>query len=157
MILLPRVGAIAAVSLSLAVAVMLWLIPREALFARIAPERYLAGVGAYTGTANIHVIKDSSHIPLAILAWRRLLAARDIRAFARLAGQATPAGRLYGIAGLRALAPQTPVPEFLVSHSDSVVLNTSCRQRQLSFATAFLELDVPGWPDSLRQAPVECR
>lgn len=158
MISQPRFVAVFATASCLGLVVTLWLVPAEFALARIAPERYLAGARSYYGTANISdEIKDSVHVPPPIVAWRRLIIAGDTTAFVRLSRSATPAGRLYGMAGLRAFARAIPSAASLAGHGDSVFLNTSCQQRYVSLAIALHDLDQPGWPDSLRQAPVECR
>lgn len=100
----PRFGVVVAFAASLAFAIVALLVPGTMFWARVAPERYLVGATAFFGPVTDdddggHFLHDD------VIAWRRLARARDSAAFERLARRASAAGRLYGLAGLRLLAP----------------------------------------------------
>lgn len=78
----------------------------------------------------VHVLRKSRSVAprvfgnWSLLAFERLLAAGDVEAFATLAAEASPAGRLYGLAGLWHTSPRLYVArrELALLDSDPVFL-----------------------------------
>jgi hypothetical protein len=159
MFTVPRVAVFVAVCSCLAITVAILVLPADLFWAYASPERYLAGVREFDGPA--YVSDDYTHTrtpPSAVIAWRRLAAARDATAFARLLAARSPAARLYGLAGLRLLA--SPLAERGVERlresADTVLVNWACVERKVTLSAAVSELDAPRWADSLLSARGGC-
>jgi hypothetical protein len=160
MLTLPRFGVLVAMNAGLALVVALWLIPDHRFWSRVAPERYLAGAVTFDGPVTTSDNLDAGRVlSTPIAAWRRLAGAHDTAAFVRLMTSATPAGRVYGLAGLRLLAPARADAgaHRLLQVADSVYVNSGCVEGRMPLARAVRELDVRGWADSLLTASVRVR
>jgi hypothetical protein len=127
MFTIPRIGVFVAIGSCLAITLAILVLPADLFWACAAPERYLAGAREFVGPTNVSddLTQQLRTPPSAVLAWRRLAAARDTAAFARLLAARSPAARLYGLAGLRLLAP--PLAERGVKRfgesPDTVIVN----------------------------------
>jgi hypothetical protein len=159
MLTLPRVGVFLAICSCLAITVAILVLPADLFWAYAAPERYLAGAREFAGPE--YVSDDRPHLrspSSTVVAWRRLAAARDTEAFARLLAARSPAARLYGLAGLRLLAPQLAERgvERLGESADTVFVNWACAERRVPLSAAVSELDAPGWARSLLSARGGC-
>jgi hypothetical protein len=160
MLTLPRFGVLVAMNAGLAFVVALWLIPDHRFWSRVAPERYLAGADVFDGPERTPEDADAGlTLPAQIIAWRRLAHAHDTAAFVRLMTSAAPAGRLYGLAGMRLLAPARADAgaQRLLQVADSVSVYSGCVEGRMPLARAVRELDVGGWADSLLTASVRVR
>jgi hypothetical protein len=154
----PRLGAFVMLSFALAITLAFALDLPRALIWRLAPERYLAGATAYFGRA---IVSDEdfseTYAPEPLLAWRRLVRSNDTAAFRRLAASGSPAGRLYGFAGLQALSPSAAgyaAPR--VRAEDSVYVNADCREARLPLAEAFRRIGTPDQARLLLRSPTTC-
>jgi hypothetical protein len=159
MLTLPRVWLFVAICSCLAITVAIVVLPADLFWAYAAPERYLAGAREFAGPA--YVSDDRAHLrspPSAVIAWRRLAAARDSAAFDRLLAARSPAARLYGLAGLRLLAPTLAERSVkrLEGGADTVYVNWACVERKVPLSAAVSQLDAPGWADSLFSARGGC-
>jgi hypothetical protein len=159
MLTIPRAGVFFAICTCLAVVVAIVVIPADLVWACAAPERYLAGAREFVGPA--YVSDDHTDMrtpPSAVIAWRRLAAARDTAAFTRLLIARSPATRLYGLAGLRLLAPALADRgvKRLGRSADTVYVNWACIERRVPLSEAVSELDAPGWADMLLSAQGGC-
>ena len=155
MLTAPRFGVLVATCAGLALATALAVIPPYAFWSRVAPERYLAGVEAFTGPVTTSDDVDATRVlPASVRAWRRLVGTRVDSAFFRLMTSATPAGRLYGLAGLRLTAPVAADAGARLLHggTDSLYVNSGCGEGRMPLSQAVRELDAPGWADSLLRA-----
>jgi hypothetical protein len=144
----------------LAIALAILVFPADLFWAYGAPERYLAGAHEFVGPAVVSDDQtDRQTPPSAVIAWRRLAAARDTASFVRLLDARSPAARLYGLAGLRLLAPafaERGAPRLRES-PDTVYVNWACTEQWMPLAAATNELDVRGWTDTLSFARGGCR
>jgi hypothetical protein len=92
MLTIPRAGAFFAICTCLAIVFAIAILPADLFWACAAPERYLAGAREFVGPAyasDDHT--DTRTPPSAVIAWRRLAAARDTAAFTRLLVARSPA------------------------------------------------------------------
>jgi hypothetical protein len=154
----PRLGVFILVSCALALTLAVAIDLPRALFWRIAPERYLAGATGYFGRA---IISDEAvserYAPEPLLAWRRLARSNDTAAFRRLAASGSPAGKLYGFAGLQALSPSpTGYAAPRARAHDSVYVNADCREARLSLEEAFRLIGTPDHARMLLRTPTTC-
>jgi hypothetical protein len=160
MLTLPRIGVFVAIGSCLAITLAIVVLPADQFWANAAPERYLTGVREFAGPA--YASDDRNHmrtLPSAVIAWRRLAAARDTAAFARLLAARSPAARLYGLDGLRLLAPALAERGVrrLEGGADTVYVNWACVERRVPLSAAVSELDTRGWADALLSARGGCR
>jgi hypothetical protein len=160
MLTLPRTGLLFATCACLAITLSIIVLPADLFWACAAPERYLTGAREFVGPSYISDdLSDTRTPPSAVIAWRRLAAARDIAAFERLLDARGPAARLYGLAGLRRIAPafaERGVTR-LRGVADNVYVNWACAERRMPLAAAVNELDVRGWADTLSFSRGGCR
>ncbi len=160
MLTLPRIGLFFATCGCLAITLAILILPADLFWARAAPERYLTGAREFVGPSYISDdLTDTRTPPSAVIAWRRLAEARDTAAFARLLDARGPAARLYGLAGLRRLAPASAErgAARLRGISDNVYVNWACAEQRMPLAAALNELDVRGWADTLSFSRGGCR
>jgi hypothetical protein len=160
MISQPKLGLFILIAFALAITLAVPLDLPGALYWRIAPERYLMGAHGFYGQ---HLISDEmvsdSYAPVPLLAWRRLAAAGDTAAFRRLLASGTPAGKVYGLAGLEALAP-LGVGGHAISPSasaESLFVNAECREGRVSLREALLSVGTPEQARRLLGTPTVCR
>ena len=156
----PRAGVFFAMCTCLAIALAMLVLPPDLFWAYLTPERYLTGARVFIGPA--YVSDDLTHLqapPSAVIAWRRIAVARDTAVFTRLVVARSAAARLYGLAGLRRLAPflAERAAEQMRGSADTVEVNWACAEGRSSLASAMNELNVPGWSDSLATARNGCR
>jgi len=159
MFTLPRAGVFFALCTCLAIVFAVVVLPADLFWASAAPERHLAGAREFVGPAYVSDNHTEMRTPpSAVIAWRRLATARDTAAFTRLLVARNPATRLYGLAGLRLLAPVLADRgvKRLGGGADTVHVNWACMERRVPLYEAVSELDAPGWADTLLSAQGGC-
>lgn len=159
MLTTSRIGAFIAISVCLAITLAILVLPPDSFWAFVTPERYLAGAREFVGPGYASdVVYRMQTPPSAVRAWRRLAVAHDTAAFTRLLDARSAAARLYGLAGLRRLAPSLAERASLRMRgsADTVFVNWACAEERVPLSSAVRELDVPGWADTLAFARGGC-